>query len=127
MMKFRWDILVFWVSAGLMILFAALIPVWNPFAIFMGLFLMSFSGIFTAWQYLKYKELLNKIEERRYYDAYVYADENNTNFDPENFAYPKKQERRISATKTNAQIMIIAGAGMFILGVFAFIFAFCSL
>ena len=125
-MKIRIDIIVFWVCAGLMVLFGALIPVWEPFAIFMGLFLTLSAGIYTGWQYIKYKRIDNNLEEMRYQDAYIYADENNTSFNPDEFRYSKKEERQINSVRRNAQISLIVGIGMVLIGLFVFIYACCT-
>ena len=126
-MKVRIDIIVFWCCAVLTILFGVLIPVWEPFAIFLGVFLTATAGIYTAWQYIKYKRIDNSINEMRFQDAYIYADENNKSFNPEEFRYSKKEERQINRIRRNAQVSLLVGIGMVLIGLFVLIYSICTI
>ena len=84
-MKVRVDIVIFWSAVGLTIISACLIAAWRGFSIFTGLFMLVASVLFTYWSYLKYRNYSTKVEQIRFEDAYIYADENYTNFDPQNY------------------------------------------
>ena len=122
-MRIRIDIIVFWIMVVLTIVFASLISVWLPFVIFTSVCLLISSGIYTFWQYAKYKDLCNNIDEQRFEDAYIYADENNLSFDPQKFKYSKKDERYINRYKKNARLLLLTGCGIFVLGLFMLIYA----
>lgn len=108
-MKIRYDIIAFWSAVGLAVLFACLIAVWTPFAIFAGFFMSVASTIFTYWAYSRYHDYERKIDEQKFEDAYVYADENNTNFDPEHYSYGRKAERKISSTHKSLRSTVFVG------------------
>jgi len=111
-MKIRADFICLICAVGLAIIFACLISVWRGFAIFTGASLCVASVIFTYWRYQKYTLYKQAIEEQKYQDAYVYAEENDTNFDPDHFAYSKKDERLITANLRSLKSVLWAGVGL---------------
>lgn len=111
-MKIRADFICLICAVGLAIIFACLISVWRGFAIFTGASLCVASVIFTYWRYQKYSYYKQAIEEQKYQDAYVYAEENDTNFDPDHFAYSKKDERQITANLRSLKSVLWAGVGL---------------
>lgn len=121
-MKIKPSLLIFLISAVLTIASFALISVWQPFAIFAGVFLLIASGIYTYWQYDKYKTTIKVLEEMRYEDAYIYADEHNLQFNPKEFQYPKKKQREINAIKNNAKFMVFIGCMLLVIALFATIY-----
>ena len=90
-------------------MFICLIPVWRPFGIFFSVLGLVEAVIFTTWQYNKLKVWKGEIDEQRFQDAYIYADENNTNFDPSNFKYSKKEEKNIKRDKGNIKVLLYTG------------------
>lgn len=123
-MRKRIDLIVFLCAVGLAILSACLIAVWRPFALFTGVFMLIASGVSTYWRYEKYKNFSRALSDQRYEDAFVYADENNTNFDPDNFAYSKKEERKLGATARNLKTMIFVGVVLCLASILLIIFSF---
>lgn len=87
----------------------SLSPLWQGFAIFAGLFYMSASGIFAFRQYKKLQAFKTKLAEDRYTDAYIYADENYADFDPQNYFYSKKEEKKITSELRNRKGMLYVG------------------
>lgn len=123
-MKIKYDILAFLIAIGLAIIFACLIAVWHPFSIFTGVFMCVASGIFTYWKYCKYKDYTRKIADQRYEDAYVYADETNSNFDPQSYTYDKKDERQIASNIRNLKTMIFVGGVLCAAAIMLIIYGF---
>ena len=123
-MKVRVDIVIFWSAVGLTIISACLIAVWRGFSIFTGLFMLVASVLFTYWSYLKYRNYSTKVEQIRFEDAYIYADENYTNFDPQNYAYSKKEERQISIGARNFKSMIFVGVVLCLASILLIVFGF---
>ncbi len=111
-MKLKTEMIVFISVIGLAIVFACLISVWRGFAIFMGASLFVASVIFTYYRYLKSNAYKQQIKEQKYQDAYVYAEENDTNFDPDNFTYSKKDERQIASNIRGLKTVLWAGIGL---------------
>lgn len=111
-MKIKTETIVFISAIALAIVCACLISVWRGFAIFTGAFIGVASVIFTYHRYLKYNSYKKAVYEQKYQDAYVYAEENNTNFDPEHFTYSKKDERGITANLRGLKSVLWAGVGL---------------
>ena len=106
-MKFDIFVILILVFVVLAVVSAGLIAVWSGFGIFLGLFLLCATGIYTYISIKKYMALKVEIEEQRYCDAYIYADENNLNFDVANFHYSKKDERIIRRMMKNKMLPIV--------------------
>ncbi len=123
-MKVRVDIVIFWSVVGLTIISACLIAVWRGFSIFTGLFMLVASVLFTYWSYLKHRNYSTKVEQIRFEDAYIYADENYTNFDPQNYTYSKKEERQINIGARNFKSMIFVGVVLCLASILLIVFGF---
>ena len=87
--------LIIAIAVGVAILSGVLSAFWNGFLIFFGLALLTGDVSFSMVQYSKYIDLKDKIYQKRYVDAYRYADEHGEKFDVAHFKYPKKQETEI--------------------------------
>ena len=83
------------IAAGVGILFAVMSALWVGFLCFFGVALMSAAVLFFIIERQKYKELKDKVYQKRYEDAYRYADENGQKLDVAHFKYPRKQESEI--------------------------------
>ncbi len=125
-MEYRVDIICFLSAIGLAILCAVLVSVWRGFAILTGLFMCVACVIFAYWRYKKYVNYRDAVAEARYRDAYVYAEENDTNFDPDQFYYSKRQERQIESRLRElksmiliACVLVVASASVVVIGITA--------
>ena len=83
------------IAAGVGILFAVLSALWVGFLCFFGVALFVGAVIFFIIQRQKYRELKDSIYQKRYTDAYIYADEHGQSLDVANFKYPRKQEAQL--------------------------------
>lgn len=120
-MKISWQLIVFLISLVLACVCSVLIVVWQSFVIFTGAFLLVCSVIFTAYRLKKHKTLKNNLNEQRYCDAYIYADENNLEFNQENFSYDKKTEKAIKNKLNNSLVLVLSGYAFCALSIFLFI------
>lgn len=114
-------------SVVLAIVFACLIAVWAGFGIFFGVALLVASATFTLYRYQHHRALKEEFLNQRYCDAYLYADENNTNLDVEHFRYPRSTERAIKSRINNSLVLVLAGVGMMILSVVIIVLCATSL
>ena len=80
------------ITAILGLIFALLSAVWIGFLCFFGFTLVLSAFTFCYIQHTKYKELKERIYQKRYEDAYLYADANGQKLDVAHFKYPRKQE-----------------------------------
>ena len=83
------------ITAGAGVLFAVMSALWVGFLCFFGIALISAAVLFFIIQRQKYKQLKDKIYQRRYEDAYKFADEHGQKLDVAHFKYPRKQETEI--------------------------------
>ncbi len=109
-MRVQIDIICILSAVALAIASACLISVWQGFSIFTGVFMGIASGMFTFRRYQKMQAYKKRIDDQKYLDAYIYADENYADFDPKNFAYSKKEEKQINANLRSLKSMFWAGA-----------------
>ncbi len=123
-MKIRYDIIAFWSAVGLAVLFACLIAVWRGFSIFTGLAMLAASVIFTYWNYKKLRTFKDRLYEKRYEDAYTYADENNTSFNPEYYQYSKKEEKQFTAYERNLKTFVYTGIVLSVASIVLVVFGF---
>jgi len=98
--------------------------VWRGFAIFTGMFACVASVIYVWWRYKKYTAYKTTVDEQKFQDAYVYADENNTNFDPKSFTYSRKDEKKIATTMRGLRSMILAGVVLCVASATLVVFGF---
>ena len=115
------------VSAVLAIVSACLLSVWAGFGIFLGIFLLIASGTFTYIRYMRHRALKEELQNQRYCDAYMYADENELSLDVEHFRYPHKQERAIKNKTNNSLVLVLAGVAMIILSIVIIVIAATNL
>ena len=115
------------VSAVLAIVSACLLSVWAGFGIFLGIFLLIASGTFTYIRYMHHRALKEELQNQRYCDAYMYADENELSLDVEHFRYPRKQERVIKNKTNNSLVLVLAGVAMIILSIVIIVIAATNL
>lgn len=115
------------VSAVLAIVSACLLSVWAGFGIFLGIFLLIASGTFTYIRYMRHRALKEELQNQRYCDAYMYADENELSLDVEHFRYPRKQERAIKNKTNNSLVLVLAGVAMIILSIVIIVIAATNL
>lgn len=115
------------VSAVLAIVSACLLSVWAGFGIFLGIFLLIASGTFTYIRYMHHRALKEELQNQRYCDAYMYADENELSLDVEHFRYPRKQERAIKNKANNSLVLVLAGVAMIILCIVIIVIAATNL
>ncbi len=125
-MKINYYVIAMLVCVVLAILSACLIAVWSGCGIFLGFFLLCFSVLYSFRCYVAYKKLVSSIDEQRYCDAYLYADENNVNFDVENFRYSKHEERVLKRMRRNKLVPFIAGICLAILSIVIIYIGFSS-
>lgn len=111
-MEIKKDIICLICAVALAVVCACLISVWRGFAMFTGAFACVASVIFTYRRYAKLTEYKKQVNEQKYQDAYIYAEENFTNFDPDHFRYSKKDERNIVAGLRNLKSVFWAGVGL---------------
>ena len=123
-MSVRVDFICFLCALGLAVVCACLISVWRGFAIFTGMFACVASVIYVWWRYKKYTAYKTTVDEQKFQDAYVYADENNTNFDPKSFTYSRKDEKKIAATMRGLRSMIWAGVVLCVASATLVVFGF---
>ena len=123
-MRVKVDFICFLCALGLAVVCACLISVWRGFAIFTGMFACIASVIYVYWRYNKYSAYKTMIDEQKFQDAYVYADENNTNFDPKNFTYSRKDERKIAGALRGLRSMIWAGVVLCLASAVLVVFGF---
>jgi len=74
------------------VLFAVMSALWVGFLCFFGFALVGAAFVFSFIQHNKYKELKERVYQKRYEDAYRFADENGEKLDVAHFKYPRKQE-----------------------------------
>ena len=115
------------VSALLAIVSACLLSVWAGFGIFLGIFLLVASSTFTFIRYTHHRALKEELQNQRYCDAYMYADENELSLDVEHFRYTRKQERAIKSKTNNSLVLVLAGVAMIILSIVIIVIAATNL
>ena len=120
-MRFNWQVITFLASILLAIIFGALVAVWRGFVIFLGISLLVASIVYTYAMYGKFRKVKADLAEKRYCDAYMYADENNVNFDVNLFHYDKKTERAIRSKINNSKMTVIAGFCIMVMCIFLII------
>ena len=124
-MKYKILYLVIVGAAVVAVLGAVLSAVWNGFLIIFGLALLTGAISFTIVQYSKHKDLKEKIYQKRYVDAYMYADEHGEKFDVAHFKYPKKEEREVRQLLRDSFVWAIASLLLSLFCLFVLIFI-CS-
>lgn len=121
-MRLKIDLIVILCSIVLAIVCACLIAVWQGFACLTGLFVCVASAVFSYRRYVKMQIFQRQIDDQKFQDAYIYADENYTDFDPKSFAYSKKQEKQITQKMRSLRSMFYCGIVLVVASIALMIF-----
>lgn len=123
-MRFNWQVITILASILLAVVFGALVSVWRGFVIFLGISMLVASTIYTYSMFVIFKRVKADFAEKRFCDAYAYADENNVNFDVNLFHYDKSTERAVKRKINNRKMSVIAGFCLMALCIFLIIVGF---
>ena len=124
-MKYKVLYLIIAICAGVAVLSALLSAAWGGFLVSFGLSLLGGAVAFSMVEYSKHKELKEKIYQKRYVDAYRYADEHGEKFDVAHFKYPRKQEVEIKRIIRDSFVWFCASVLLCLFCLFVLIFI-CS-
>ena len=89
------------ISFALTAIFLGLTALWRPFCLFASVFFLigvSIPFYITLVGYIRFK---NELKEKRFTDAYLYAEEHYSEEKIKDFKYDKKTERKLKMTKYN--------------------------
>lgn len=108
------------VCLGLSVLFLGLSAVWKPFCLFASVLFLVGLCVPAYRSFKNYYEFKKEIKEQRFVDAYLYADEHQTE-NIQNFKYDKKTERAIKNVNRNQFSTLFSFIALIILGIILFI------
>lgn len=97
--------------------FLALIGVWKPFCLFASLSFLTSLSIPSYIVLVNYVRHQNELKEKRFVDAYLYADEQQNDQKMKDFKYDKKTERHLRYAKYNNFTSLFALAVVWLLAI----------
>ncbi len=121
-MKYKVVYLVLLITVAVAILTGLLSAFWNGFLVMFGIALIVGAVAFSVLEYFKHRDLKENIYQKRYVDAYKYADEHGEKLDVANFKYPKKQETEIRRILHDSFVLFCVSILLCLFCVFVFVF-----